>query len=162
MCFSNVFVLLFWVPSFLMLFFIHCSALVLLCFLFGFLCFKVSWHAYDDVSVCPDLYYSFIKNEWWSWTLWGTGMSKQANFHTCLFYSVFLVRKSYFSRLWIWPLCHTIFVHRWSCDMWLLVVRVVVCRSVYDMWGRENYLIFGVSCRLSFSTTPFAAIIWLP
>jgi hypothetical protein len=35
----------------------------------------------------------------------------------------------------------------------------VVCRSVYDMWGRENYLIFGVSCRLSFSTTPFAAII---
>jgi hypothetical protein len=107
-----------------MLFFIHCSALVLLCFLFGFLCFKVSWHAYDDVSVCPDLYYSFIKNEWWSWTLWGTGMSKQANFHTCLFYSVFLVRKSYFSRLWIWPLCHTIFVHRWSCNMWLLVVRV--------------------------------------
>jgi hypothetical protein len=35
----------------------------------------------------------------------------------------------------IWPLCHMIFVHRWSCDMWLLVVRVVVCRSVYDMWG---------------------------
>jgi hypothetical protein len=70
MCFSNVFVLLFWVPSFLMLFFIHCSAPVSLCFLFGFLCFKVSWHAYDDVSVCPDLYYSFfIKNEWWPWTL---------------------------------------------------------------------------------------------
>jgi hypothetical protein len=61
MCFNNVFVFLFWVPSFLMLFFIHCSASVSLCFLFGFLCFKVSWHAYDDISVCPDLYYSFYK-----------------------------------------------------------------------------------------------------
>jgi hypothetical protein len=60
MCFSNVFVFLFWVPSFLILFFLHCSAPVSLCFLFGFLCFKVSWHAYDDVSVCPDLYYSFL------------------------------------------------------------------------------------------------------
>jgi hypothetical protein len=64
MCFSNVFVFFVLGPKFLNVVFYS-----LFCFRFHFapfwfFCFNVSWHAYDDIRVCPDLYYSFfIKNE---------------------------------------------------------------------------------------------------
>jgi hypothetical protein len=69
-------------------------------------------------------------------------MSKQDKFHTCVFISVLLVRKSYFLRYVVAGLCRF-----WFVDL------SMTCG------GQENCLISGVPGRLSFLATPFAAII---
>jgi hypothetical protein len=67
---------------------------------------------------------------------WGTGMSKQAKFHTCLFHFGLISEEKLFFHVCESGLSVTqFFVRRWSCDMWLLVVWVLLCRSVFDTWG---------------------------
>jgi hypothetical protein len=65
MCFSNVFVFFVLGPKFLNVVFysLFCIQFHFSSFLI-FFCFNVSWRAYDDIRISPDLYYSFfIKNE---------------------------------------------------------------------------------------------------
>jgi hypothetical protein len=69
-------------------------------------------------------------------------MSKHDKFHTCLFVSVLLVRKSYLLR----------YVAAGLCGFWFVYLSMTC-------GGQENCLISGVSGRLSFLATRFAAII---
>jgi hypothetical protein len=54
--------------------------------------------------------------------------------------------KLFFSRLWIWPLCHTIFCPPLILQYLSAGCAGLVCRSVFDTWGARRTVWFLGCC----------------